>query len=487
MNQPTQEQEMTTAPSTGRGTSQWVMAIVALAGLVFVVTFAMNYLGSRTGPDRGEQPREPLELQFFIPRTTVPANEEDSPLEMEERGTNHQDFWFVNGNDEAVTVGLIKLGCRCSSVELFQLPSGSRARLARVAASIYPIRAAGVLPALTVMAAGLQAAQKGVAGHELLVREDSVTIEPGALGWVRLHWRGDQPGHKSLVAQLWMDDPKGKTADLQVRVVFHRPMRLLPELRFGVVKDEDLVKGVTGHLLVWSSTRHELHLEAKATGGRDKPASDPFVVGKPIRVTAERFRPLLDRQLQKVRLAIDELPPGQIQCAYLVPITLKALAADGKTPFDLGPFRRRVRVKSSDDGVPELYAFVQGRVRGLVDIEGDEETGGVNFKEFPAKEGVHKRKASAIRISSEQTDLTLRVNERRKPEYLDAELIRQEKRDDKQIWELKVWVKAGKASGPFPRHEDPLYEDSAIYLEARIGSGKMTRLIRVPVNGNAID
>ena len=47
-------------------------------------------------------------------------------------------------------------------------------------------------------------------------------------------------------------------------------------------------------------------------------------------------------------------------------------------------------------------------------------------------------------------------------------------------------MKPGKASGTFPRQDDSRFADSAVYLEARVGS-KPARQIRIPVRGTATD
>src|SRR4051794_35928862 len=101
--------------------TQWTIAIVVLAVMVFVVTFAMNYLGSTTDSGGGGIKPEPEPggtLQFT--ETSFPP--QGVALEREVHSTGHYDFWFTNPTDKPVTVGLEAKGCTCTSVEAFLMP-----------------------------------------------------------------------------------------------------------------------------------------------------------------------------------------------------------------------------------------------------------------------------------------------------------------------------------------------------------------------------
>jgi hypothetical protein len=55
----------------------------------------------------------------------------------------------------------------------------------------------------------------------------------------------------------------------------------------------------------------------------------------------------------------------------------------------------------------------------------------------------------------------------------------------RQSWKLNVRVPPGKVHGSFPRQDDPLYRDSAVYV--KMIDGQQTRSLRIPVQGEATD
>src|SRR5262249_29251544 len=124
---------------------------------------------------------------------------------------------------------------------------------------------------------------------------------------------------------------------------------------------------------------------------------------------------------------------------------------------------------------------VHGRVRGLVDIGGDEESGGIDFRSFGSRDGKPKQ---SIVIRSEESGLKLKI--KRKPGFLTVGLKKEKQtdRDGPLVWTLSAAVNPGQVEGTFPRDE-PGFEDCAIYLEARVPGQKKVRLIRIPVRGTA--
>src|SRR5262245_28968734 len=85
--------------------TQWTIAALVLAGLVFGLTFAVNYLGGTANnptPD-GDNFKPPLEVEFPLGKV-YPGD--GTRLEQEENVPGHRDFWFVNQNADPVTMGL---------------------------------------------------------------------------------------------------------------------------------------------------------------------------------------------------------------------------------------------------------------------------------------------------------------------------------------------------------------------------------------------
>ena len=479
--------------------SQWALAAVVLAAMVFIVTFAMNYLGEggkSSSPLVSRQPRR--EINFFwrkipefdplappkpaqgdISKRMVESDMSKRLIEYEMHAPGHQDFWFRNDNAEAVVLGLQKKGCKCTNVELCYLPESEPRRVLADAVGLIGAAGCGAFPSpgaaprwlfpVVLQALAMPEVQKDVNGpHALMDRTDGVRIPGGAVGWVRLHWKGERIGVQALTADLWMDDPAGFPTRLEADVRIEEPFHVLPALAMGLLHDDALVAGVASDIICWSSTRTSLRLEAKAAQPADYPSADPFRVGQPTRLNAEEMQNL------------DQQNGGRVLCAYRIPVTLQTAAANAKTPFDLGPFLRRVTVSIPDETGEPKVVTVTGRVRGDVDLSGDE-NGEINFSIFPGRTG----KSMPISLQTDVPGLTLTFDRKRTPEFLNATLGKPEKEGKgQQVWKMKAEVLPGKVTGTFPRRDDPLYDDSAIYLKVVI-PGKAPRSMRIAVRGTA--
>ena len=463
-------------------TSQWILAAVVLAGLISIVTFAMNFLGGSGQVVVG--PTVVAGRVIVVAEFNVRGREKCFPpigvLEREDRTSGHIDFWFHNPNAETVQVGLDRKNCRCGSVEVYVLPEDRRAWLARSVAALVGVGSTGILGAVSLDPLARHRIQDGIPGRELLEKTEKTGVAPGQLGWVRLLW-AERKGKQNLEAGLWFDHQlDGKTATLNLILYFQEPLRVRAVLRIRPHDDEDLRNGVRESLIVWSSTRNSLRIEATPTATRDSPANDPFEVGK-----AEPLSPAEVFALYKLHegsATLSDETRGTVTCAYRVPIVLRAVAADGKTPFDIGQFRRSVKITSPDvDGDPKTV-LVMGRVTGVIALVNEDE-GGVNFRDFLRNRG----KVAALDIECHDLEAKLAFDRKRTASFLDAELLPVSPAPaGLQVWTLKAKVLPDKVDGQFPRVNDPLYEDSAIYLTV-VSPGKPLRSIRVPVQGRATE
>jgi hypothetical protein len=457
--------------------SQWAIAAFVLAALVFLVTFAMNYLGSRPQSSTGLDTKQAGgEVRFFW--KLAPVGEPGS-IEAEERAPGSHDFWFTNDNPTPVTIGLEKVSCKCSAVELFLLPTNGPRLLACEAAALVGAGWLGHVPLFAMHSLALPCVHKTAgAPHELIQGTESVSMPPGAVGWVRLRWKGERTGPQALEARLYFEGKdSGKTALLRTQVYFHEPLRVRPALNVGPLSDEDLKKGVKQEIICWSSTRRELRLEAKRVG-RTNPAADPFVVGKPQRLSLEEVR-ALERANNPIKPTGPDPTIGMVLCAYRIPVTLNAVSQNG-TPFDIGPFYRRVTLVCPDIAGEPKQVTIHGRVRGVVEIGNDQDGSEISFSTFPRSKG----KTDRIHLTSEVLGLTLQFDDKRTPPYLTATLSPPKTQAGRQTWVLRATVLPGQASGVFPRRDDPLFEDSAIYLKAT-EAGKPIRWVRIAVQGTA--
>ena len=280
---------------------------------------------------------------------------------------------------------------------------------------------------------------------------------------------------------MWFDNPTtGKTGTMTVALYFHEPLRVVNTLRIRPLRDKEIEGGVRDSIIVWSSTRDSLEIEAISPPTRGSAQSDPFVVGKPERMTpAEMFA--LAKANNDGSASMSEVTRGAVQCAYRIPITLLAMAADGKTPFDIGPFRRTVTISSPDVTGEAKSVLVLGRVPGVIRLGNDDEEGGVNFRNFPR----HRGKTESITLEAHDPGVKLSFDRKRTSPFLDAELEPVTPAPvGLQVWVLRAKVLPDKVDGHFPRTKDPLYEDSAIYLNVE-SPGKPLGSIRVPVSGRA--
>jgi hypothetical protein len=468
---------------------QWGLALLVLAVMMGLITWAMYHLGSG-GLQTTDQPgaRAVRELRFYWKQ--LPLKQHDG-IEMEEKSTGAQDYWFVNENDEPVTVGLKNKNCKCTSVELYYLPEEASRELADDAAGLIfgcaspmpPLQAA-YLPLVEFQLLALSRVRKlAGAPADLKQGAESVEVPPKRTGWVRLTWRSESEGAQMLWSELWFGSPDSdKTASLTAAVRNYKPLRVRPSLSLGVMREDAIGAGVTGHIICWSSTRTSLNLEAKDGRGHDDPYRDPFVVGKPIPLTSQELR-----NLEKANAETRDFTwMGRVLCAYRIPVTVLAVSKDGKTPFDLGPFRRNVLL--SCPGVTEepTQVAVTGMVRGIVEVGADSDSAEIKFGEFPRRKG----KSESTSIQSEVAGLSLEVDPRRTSSFLKATLSPPDRSSRRQEWRLTVQVLPEKAFGVFPRREDPLLEDSAVYLRAtwKVADAKgeertVSRSVRIAVSG----
>src|SRR5580693_9380591 len=89
-------------------TTQWIAALVALVIVVFLSTFAINFLGTSSKPS--EQTTTTVEADLAtleFPIKSFPHFDQAAGLvygrfECEHRKPGHQDYLFTNPNDQAV-------------------------------------------------------------------------------------------------------------------------------------------------------------------------------------------------------------------------------------------------------------------------------------------------------------------------------------------------------------------------------------------------
>jgi hypothetical protein len=465
--------------TTVRGqTVRWAGAVMILAVGAFVLAFALEYWGSPRQPGPG--PSLPSRRLTFPVPVFPPEGEPPQPLLDEVKRPSSHDFWFENHNEDGVQVGLVSRSCQCSRVELFLVPHGQtpplRAYAAGQLAAAAPTGVGGD-PALALTGlgrlAGLAIAQEGKTGRVLgdrleglpLTLEESRLVPPGAIGWVRLHWAVDKPGDRRLGVELWTDHRQAEATLLQAQVRVVPPLLALPEIDVGTVDAGSLPRTVAVDF--GSPTRPSLAAEVRVVRDGRSPKADTLVPeGEPVRLGEAECR-ALEVHFPGIRLA----------CGYRIRVKLLDVSEDGTTPFELGRFRRYLRVDAGE-GAEQLVAL-EGLVRGDVRVGAPQEGGLVVLPPFPASKGTEYR----VVVQSDVPGLDLEVDTTRGADFLEARLEKPKTAPSgHRIWHLIVNVLPNKVHGPFPSADDPALRDSAVYLKRKAGP---PRTIRIPVRGTA--
>jgi hypothetical protein len=459
-------------------TAQWT-AVLALALMVGGITFVMVYLGgSKSNTADTPIEEQPLSLTFASKRY---PDEGGKALTSEVNQEGHQDYWFVNDSDKNVNVGLSGKSCTCANVEIAVVNDYWKPQLVGQACRSLLQRGVQRLENLPTWAATYESDRVFVEVPEAEVKttqlsvNDLATVPAGALGWVRIRWHRKYPEALALWAELWMGHPSsGVIARLDAGVRVSEPLEAQKEVSLGSFDVRELEKGKNVSIVCWSVTRPSVRIKATLTHLRGGTAeSDPVEMGEPERLGSAGIHKLEQSQsLHMVRL----------RSAYKIPLKLKSRAKDG-TPFDWGHFRRFVTLSSDDESIEPVQVDVTGEVLGDVTVGSGKESGTINLGPFLSSRGAH----GDIMLHTDVRGLTLELDKERVPPYLEATFPDkpEETAGGHRIWVLRVKVKPGEARGEFPRSDESIYRDSAIYVKTT--HEKPSRLIRIPVRGVAND
>jgi hypothetical protein len=448
-------------------TSQWLIALLALAAMVFVVTFVMNYY-STGDPNKGPSPsNDDNALRLTFPARKIPG--EDAPVpECELDTPGSQDFWFRNDNDQDVKVGINWKNCKCSSVHLFVMSDEWKERAAAILAARVARGPYGALDLLRAAGADdreLTRLADKVASVSLKEGEEA-TVPARAVGRVQLRWSGPKEGPQRLTAELWQSNRSAKLA-LETRVLFVPALRIPKLLSQLELRDSvDLKQPLQLSFICYTSTRPALKLDVEWTDA--KTGADPFTIGKPV--------PLSAKEMADLERGLNENEEfGRVKVAYKVPITLREFVEDkagNKVYFNVGPFRRRLKVKA--EGIDaEKEVVVKGKVKGVVTFDGAQE---FDFGTFTRGQ---KQPGKYIILRAEEEGLKLELDQARLPDFLAVELKTDP--DDARAWRLEADLVTKKARSAFGGEDD--VGDHAIYLKA-IEPSRPLRYIRIPVKGS---
>jgi hypothetical protein len=453
--------------------SHWIGAVIVLVIMVFGITFFKEYI---PGIDKIKTPPptpDRVEWRFLTRVYPPPQGAEGSapgeqvsvavPHEMKVNGWH--DYWFENSNDKDVPVGLAKLTCKCSSVELYVMPdeikrklTGDSLKAAADAGKELREQIDEVKPIVLV--------EKGE-GHKVPAR---------AIGYVRVKWTGEKEGPIVVGPQVWIGDKQAEPVTLEARLVFLPP--IVPEEReqqIGFLTPRDLPRKVS--FVCWSATRPNLKVSVRPYNTRFKPEDDTCIVDDPVPLTKEELTKLEEQRADKMPV---KLVPGYMLCGYRITMTLTEQSSS-KALIDLGPFLRRFEVFDKEENFEPTLLTITGTIQGDVMVVNEDNTR-IEFKQFKSSRGAKK----IVTLQSAVKGLKLEEDPDRTSKFLKAHIQPPEEGPGGQTyWEVTIEVLPGKVSGDFPREDDNQLRDSAVYLKTT-AEGR-SRTIRIPVRGLADD
>lgn len=202
--------------------TQWIVLLAVLTAMVFGITFAVSSLPGRKSGGQKSVPQ--LRLTFadadtrFPPADPARPGQAPRPAECELGQSQAHDFWFKNENAQDVPVGVFSQTCQCTSVELWLAP-----------------RDWTDVPEPAKRNEAAKKLESAATRTELKEKEGSAMVPAGAVGLLRLRWKGDRVGQKTLSATLWMEEKgPGPMQTFDISTVFVGPVRAAAEYNVGV-------------------------------------------------------------------------------------------------------------------------------------------------------------------------------------------------------------------------------------------------------------
>jgi hypothetical protein len=457
--------------------TQTIVLLVAIAGLVGVVAYVRNSVSIKAPPKNESGGTSPESSIGPEPKLEFPVTVVEGAGEFEIHEAGHFDFHFLNSNPEPVEMGFQWKSCKCAKVEAMLVPAEThqahRAKSVAASASLVvePVgRILNLLALAVVVEPALQAGWREIVDRasnwQTLMDNDaqgpqerSMTVPAKTSGIVRMSWTGERLGPQRLVAKLWVQwvgDPKSRGGDtsLEVPIVLVPPLRVqpdsvtIPDLRPNQSHDFEF--------LCWSSTRPSYKIESV----QEESGSKCF------RFSTQRLQ---GEELKKASETLNKQMPTRALCVYRVTGTAHERLPDGQQ-LDLGPFSRRILVKSDIGEVEPLAVKLKGTVRGEIRVGADENRDKVDLKSFEANQGTR----AMVILESERLGFNLSIKDK-SPAFLDVQLERKPTQSGEvgQRWALRVTVPPRLAFGELP-------PESAIIL---VTDSQPPRQIRIPVVG----
>ena len=169
---------------------QLFIAMVVLAGMVFLITVGMNYVPdtNRSAPSKSSDiavlDKTSPQLTFMTTRYP-PMN--GSIREWEHKKPGFADYWFENTFDVPIKLGLIRMNCKCSGVELYLATSEWQARRLQAARVVHAGHVAGpiCIAFAALEEAALTRADDAMRVGKMEAKDEGLLVPAHAVGWVR--------------------------------------------------------------------------------------------------------------------------------------------------------------------------------------------------------------------------------------------------------------------------------------------------------------
>ncbi|HEV3078629.1 MAG TPA: hypothetical protein VGY66_02575 [Gemmataceae bacterium] len=458
--------------------TQMVLVILAIVGVVAGITYVSQFSSTRktgSGDPSTVSTTNAASLTFPI---KIMNYDPPTAGEFEMHAPGHQDFRFVNKNAVPVDLGLMSKSCKCSDIQACVLTAEEGQYLdvdALVeAAAMFSAAERGALgflgqaiqtrdavPDMQKVKLNWQKLepQMGAQAMKEMRPVNFITVPPGGTGFVRFDWDGrkTKEGPDRLVIEVWTQAKSGKAVardfvKLECPVTFVPPLRISPDkvaLDELGPRDERIAE-----YYCWSATRSSFNISAWPQ------TPDPCI--------ACEWEPLNEEECTK----LSEREKSRVLTGYRIRLRVHERAANGK-PLDVGPFARRILVKS-DMGEDEAMIGVVGAVLGDFIVGSDEDKGRVILESFPARNGAIKQ----IIITARQAGVGLQVGDARiepsNVDYIRATL----KEDGTGRWKLLVKVAANCPPGKISL-------DTAVVLKISGDQEGQQRQLRIPIRGTA--
>ena len=464
--------------------TQVVLPITIIGGLVFGITYIMNYSRPKPSQDKGDGPKV-LSGSNALKFTVVSGRNDPTvthlkfwrnSFELGEHG--HFDFWFQNANDQAVRVAFIKASCQCGGADLGTIPADAWADYLQgsVVSGFPGLDASPIIAAVNTakLAARIHWTEIAKDGKLTDGSVPASSLKTGPqVGILRLNWYGKAPeGDKHLTAELVAQLP-GSSANaihLEANYMVIPPFSVIVpatqsrDVRLGNLGTSAVIQR---EFVIWSKTKPELpRLVVTAKDLGDNAALVNW--SEPVALTADEMTTFVASLPEPVAL-------GGIRCAYRVQLTVherQEIEGDGKKvlkQLDIGPIDFKLQVTSGDGGgVP---VPVSGMVRGAVRLLGSANDR-IDFgSSFPSNES----RSMNVTLISDRRDLDLELATKEcTPDYLQCTLTPEPAFEDRKQWILRVTIPADYLSGTL--------NDAFVILKTK---DAQSRRIRIPIKATA--